>query len=194
MFSVPSNVAWQGFPLHRIGAALCPVSYSIATGSLMPTAQPQQKSRGGCPKIDPASVRAYRVNARLTADELSMLNAKAAEPGIPPAQFLRGATLKRRLPSCAVLAINRQQYAELARLSANLNQLAHAANFDQDAVTTARRPDRAEALKKAHKAAAYDAWFRAEVQKELDDPSPELTHEEAQADMKQFFARLGKRG
>lgn len=67
-----------------------------------------------------------------------------------------------------------------------------AANFDQDAVTTAKRPDRAEALKRAHEAAAYDAWFRAEVQKELDDPSPELTHEEAQADMKEFFARLGK--
>jgi len=67
-----------------------------------------------------------------------------------------------------------------------------AANFDQDAVTTAKRPDRAEALKKAHEAAAYDAWFRAEVQKELDDPSPELTHEESQVDMKKFFAGLEK--
>lgn len=67
-----------------------------------------------------------------------------------------------------------------------------AANFYRDAMTTAKRPDRAEALKKAHEAAAYDAWFRAEVQKELDDPSPELTHEEAQADMKKFFARLGE--
>jgi len=38
-----------------------------------------------------------------------------------------------------------------------------ATNFDQDAATTAKRPDRAEALKKAHKAAAYDKWFRAQV-------------------------------
>lgn len=66
------------------------------------------------------------------------------------------------------------------------------ANFDQDAATTAKRPDRAEALRRAHEAAAYDKWFRAEVKKELDDPSPELTDEEAHADMQQFFAGLEK--
>lgn len=66
------------------------------------------------------------------------------------------------------------------------------ANYDQAAPTTAKRPDRTVALKRAHEAAAYDKWFRAEVQKELDDPSPELTDEEAHADMQHFFARLGK--
>jgi len=45
-----------------------------------------------------------------------------------PAQWLREAALARRLPSPPVAAINREQYAELARLAANLNQLAHLAN------------------------------------------------------------------
>lgn len=67
-----------------------------------------------------------------------------------------------------------------------------AANYDQATPTAAKRPDRAAALKQAHEAAAYDKWFRAEVQKELDDPSPELTDEEASADMRQFFATLKK--
>jgi len=91
----------------------------------------RKKGRGGRPKGDPKALRVHRVNARLTADELSTLNRKAAFLGIPPAQFLRDAALKRRLPLPPVPAINRQQYAELARLSANLNQLARAANSSQ---------------------------------------------------------------
>jgi len=91
----------------------------------------RKKGSGGRPKGDPEAIRVHRVNARLTADELSTLNQKAALLGIPPAQFLRDAALKRRLPPPPVPAINRQQYAELARLSANLNQLAHAANRGQ---------------------------------------------------------------
>jgi len=67
-----------------------------------------------------------------------------------------------------------------------------AANYEQAAGATPKRPDRAAALKRAHEAAAYDAWFRGKVQEELDDPSPELTHEQAQADMVQFFASIEK--
>jgi len=67
-----------------------------------------------------------------------------------------------------------------------------AANYDQAAATAAKRPDRTAALKRVHQAAAYDAWFCSKVQEELDDPSPELTHEGAQADMMQFFASLEK--
>jgi hypothetical protein len=49
-----------------------------------------------------------------------------------------------------------------------------AANFDAQAVATYKRPDAAAALKRAHDAAAYDKWFRSEVDaaiKEADDPS-----------------------
>ena len=43
------------------------------------------------------------------------------------------------------------------------------------------RPDRAAALKRAHAAAAYDKWFRSQVQAALDDPRPSIPHEEVSA-------------
>ena len=49
-----------------------------------------------------------------------------------------------------------------------------------------RRPDRAEALKRTHEAAAYDSWFRAQVQAAQDDPRPSLAHEDVAAE---FAAR-----
>ena len=48
-----------------------------------------------------------------------------------------------------------------------------AADFDPAQVKTYSRPDRAEALKRAHGAAAHDLWFREEVRRglaEADDP------------------------
>lgn len=67
-----------------------------------------------------------------------------------------------------------------------------AANFDQAATSTAKRPDRAAALKRAHEAAAYDAWFRAQVQEALDDPSPPISDEDASAHMERVFVELEK--
>lgn len=43
------------------------------------------------------------------------------------------------------------------------------------------RPDRAEALKRAHEAAAYDAWFREQVQASIDDPRPDIPHDAVEA-------------
>ncbi|TXE27166.1 hypothetical protein FOT62_22895 [Serratia marcescens] len=54
-------------------------------------------------------------------------------------------------------------------------------NYTPDAITTARRPDRAEALKRAHEAAAYDAWFREQIQASIDDPRPDIPHEDVEA-------------
>ena len=51
--------------------------------------------------------------------------------GTTPADWLRQAALSRRLPSPPVPAINREEYAELARLSGNLNQLTRLANSGQ---------------------------------------------------------------
>ena len=95
-------------------------------------ATPPRKSRGGRPKGDPAAVRVSTIGVRVSAEEYAALRAKAAQMGMTPAQWLREAALSRRLPSPPVPAINREQYAELARLSANLNQLAHAANIGQN--------------------------------------------------------------
>jgi hypothetical protein len=65
---------------------------------------------------------------RVSAGEYAALREKAAQMHMTPAQWLREAALSRRLPSPPVAAINREQYAELARLAANLNQLTHLAN------------------------------------------------------------------
>ena len=92
------------------------------------TPPPPPKRRGGRPKSDPAAVRAATIGVRVSAAEYAALRAKAEQMGMTPAQFLRDAALKRRLPSPPVPAINREQYAELARLAANLNQLTRAAN------------------------------------------------------------------
>jgi hypothetical protein len=74
------------------------------------------------------------------------------------------------------------------------------AEFDVDASAyqpdagKATRPDRAEAMRKAHEAAAYDAWFREEIQKaieEADDPNTVwVSHEEVEEDMERQKADL----
>ncbi|MYZ51517.1 plasmid mobilization protein [Malikia spinosa] len=91
-------------------------------------APPPRKGKGGRPKGDPAAVRASTIGVRVSADEYAALRTKAEQMGMTPAQWLREAALSRRLPSPPVPPINREQYAELARLSANLNQLARLAN------------------------------------------------------------------
>ncbi len=91
-----------------------------------PPSPPRRK--GGRPRLDPARVRAVTIGVRVSPQELAALQTKAARMGITPAQWLRHAALDRRLPPAPVPAVNREQYAELARLSANLNQLAWHAN------------------------------------------------------------------
>lgn len=92
------------------------------------------KGRGGRPKGNPAAVRTSTIGVRVSAEEYAALRAKAEQMGMTPAQWLREAALSRRLPSPPVPAINREQYAELARLSANLNQLTRLANSGQPVV------------------------------------------------------------
>jgi hypothetical protein len=93
-----------------------------------------RRSAGGRPKGDPAAVRTATIGVRVSASEYAALRAKAAHMRMTPAQWLREAALSRRLPSPPVAAINREQYVELARLAANLNQLAHLANEGQRVV------------------------------------------------------------
>lgn len=56
------------------------------------------------------------------------------------------------------------------------------------------RPDRAEAMRHAHEAAAHDKWFRAQVEEaisEADDPGTEwVTHEVVKEDMARRRAEL----
>lgn len=72
-----------------------------------------------------------------------------------------------------------------------------AANYDASSLKLRRRPDTTAALKRAHEAAAYDAWFREQVEiglAEADDPAAEwVTNEEANASWARERAELLKR-
>lgn len=57
-----------------------------------------------------------------------------------------------------------------------------ASNHSASAATGTKRADSAKRLKHAHEAAAYDKWFRAQVQEALDDTSPTIPHEEVMAE------------
>jgi len=89
---------------------------------------PPPRRRSGRPPTDPAARRAKVVGVRVSAAELAALTAKAAQASVPVPQLLRTAGLAARLPAPPVPAVNREQYSQLSRLSANLNQLAKAAN------------------------------------------------------------------
>ena len=80
------------------------------------------------PKGDPANVRGMTIGVRVTDAEYAALREKAEALHISPAQWLRDAALKRRLPSLPAPAINIEEYGTLARLSANLNQLVRLAH------------------------------------------------------------------
>ena len=75
--------------------------------------------------------------------------------------------------------------------------------FDVDSIahtpdaSTRRRPDQAEALRRAHQAAGHDAWFRTEVEKavaEADAPDAVwISHEEVVEDMREQRAAIEAR-
>ncbi len=65
-----------------------------------------------------------------------------------------------------------------------------AANFDPAGGNVYTRPDTSETLKKAHEAAAYDKWFRSQVQEALDDPRPAISSEDMEAEFSVIRAEL----
>jgi len=69
-----------------------------------------------------------------------------------------------------------------------------AVNYHPDPLHASKRPDRAEALRRAHEAGEHDKWFRAEVQAaviEADDPATQwISHDKAKADWARLRAEL----
>jgi hypothetical protein len=97
----------------------------------------KKRGKGGRPRGDPADVRTITIGVRVSSVEFDLLKAKAEHMGATPAHWLREAAISRRLPPPPVPEINREQYVELAHLSANLNQLAKAANEGRAVVDSA---------------------------------------------------------
>lgn len=55
-------------------------------------------------------------------------------------------------------------------------------NPEQKEVTQ-NRDSRAQAMRQAHEAAAYNQWLAGEIQVSIDDPRPNLSHDEVMAEM-----------
>lgn len=68
-----------------------------------------------------------------------------------------------------------------------------ASNHNAGDITSSTRADSSERLKRAHEAAAYDKWFRAQVQEALDDPRPGIPHEQVKAEWAAERAELLER-
>ena len=93
------------------------------------TSKPQRnRSAGGRPKCAPCDLRDRTIEVRMSAREKAVVREKAKAVCSTPGRFMRDSALSRRLPPMPAPAINREQYAELAKLSGNLNQLSRAVN------------------------------------------------------------------
>ncbi|MEQ1668704.1 MAG: hypothetical protein ABL868_09640 [Sulfuriferula sp.] len=55
-------------------------------------------------------------------------------------------------------------------------------NPDEKDMTRSRQ-NRAEAMRGAHEAAAYNQWLAAEIQESIEDPQPSIPHDEVMARM-----------
>lgn len=91
----------------------------------LPLARPPGR-RGRTPKA-PEALQRHLVACRLTDAELAQLD--LGRGVLTRGEGLRQLALARRLPP-HIPEVNRQAYAELARASANLNQLARRANIE----------------------------------------------------------------
>jgi hypothetical protein len=67
-----------------------------------------------------------------------------------------------------------------------------ATGYDASAKPLRVRVDASERMRHAHEAAAYDKWFREQVQESLDDPRPNVPHAQVQEEMAGKKAALRK--
>lgn len=88
----------------------------------------KKQNRNGRPKLAPESVRSKTIGVRVNPSEMAELEDKAKAMGVLPAHYLRIVGLAKRLPPPPVPAVNREEYAKLGRLAANLNQLTRQMN------------------------------------------------------------------
>ncbi len=65
-------------------------------------------------------------------------------------------------------------------------------NPDEKDMTRSRQ-NRAEAMRSAHEAAAYNQWLASEIQASIDDPRPSIPHDEVIAEMDATIAALPKK-
>ncbi len=84
------------------------------------------KRKGGRPRLDALRRRAIRLLLHVNLGEAAALRGAAQRARQPLAQYIREAALGR--PVVVIPEINREAFSSLARIGANLNQLAHHLN------------------------------------------------------------------
>lgn len=84
-----------------------------------------KRKRGPDPKPE-SELRKHPITCRLTDQELEQVD-QGKPQGMSRGEWIRTKALKRKLPR-SIPEMNRQAYAELARLAANLNQYMRAVN------------------------------------------------------------------
>jgi hypothetical protein len=98
-----------------------------------------------------ASELRRQFKAYFTAEELAGINAKATGAGLPISAFIREASLGKRI--IQVPTVNAGQWAELARLAGNLNQIAAYLNSHDAPISATEWRDIFFAVNEARRAA-----------------------------------------
>ncbi len=90
----------------------------------METSKKSKRKRGPAP-LGPAAKRSHRITVFVRDKELDKLADRAGGTELIPS-FLRAAGLGKSAPRRLVVPLlNQEAYSDLARVSANLNQIAH---------------------------------------------------------------------
>ena len=71
--------------------------------------------------------------------------------------------------------------------------LLDASNHSEVGVPRSTRADASARMKLAHAAAAYDKWFRAQLQASIDDPRPSIPHEQVMVEFAERRTALHQR-
>ncbi|QLG46611.1 plasmid mobilization protein [Costertonia aggregata] len=75
------------------------------------------------PKKDIESLKAIRVNVRMTVNEYLIVSGNAATLGMGIPDYVRKKITSRPLPRTKITPENRQLFVELSRIGNNINQL-----------------------------------------------------------------------
>jgi hypothetical protein len=100
----------------------------LLEGFAMNIEESKRRRRGPAP-LNAADKRGNTVSVRLNDAELARLDSQRAAVQMQRGEYLRAAALHRLPPT--IPAVNREQWAELARTASNLNQIARHLNEGQ---------------------------------------------------------------
>ncbi len=81
------------------------------------------------PKKDIQSLKAIRINVRMTVNEYLIVSDSAYSLGIGIPDYIRKKATGKALPRTKVVPENRKLFIELSRIGNNINQLAKRANI-----------------------------------------------------------------